>query len=167
MTKIQHMLTSLVAVIPGALLLYLLVMALLTQSENLSTMAYIVMGVTLLSMVVTLLIPAGILVGGRRKPASSAAAAKSSKAVIKQEDSSGDIEALDDDVEVYDEPIDGSEDGDLVIGTNEFDLGESDDNMPEIIDDDLDTEPVEEFEGFDIDEEEEVEEEPKPKKKKR
>ena len=60
------MLTSLVAAIPAAYLCFELVKALLSHSENLSTMSYIVMGLTLIATGTAVLIPVGIFFGGRK-----------------------------------------------------------------------------------------------------
>ena len=164
------MLTSLVAVIPGAFLIYLLVLAMLF-SENLPMMAYVVMGGTLLASVVTVLIPAGVLLGGNRKPAP----AKSPKQPATL-NTSGDIEALDEGLEVLDEPIESSGEDGLVIGTSEFDLGVSDEeNEVQTMADESEIETekvdeVEEFEAFELDEDAvedfDLDEEPKAKKKK-
>jgi hypothetical protein len=166
------MLTSLVAVIPGAVLAYLLVIGMLF-SESLPMMAYVMMGGTLLAATITVLLPAGILVGGGRrsaekKPSKSAKSAKAAAAV----DTGSEIDALDDEVEVVSESIEGSDDSSVEMGTSEFDLGDSFDTNDSVIDEDeVETEHVEEFEGFDIDEDEveeiDFDDEPKPKKKKK
>jgi hypothetical protein len=156
-TKIQRMLTSLVVAIPAAFLAFLLVMAMLSHSENLSTMAYIVMGGTLVGMLVTLAIPVGILVGGNRKPASA-------RLVAARQDSGGDIETLDDDVEVSEGSSGSFDEQDVPGDSSDFDLGNSSEEI--LIDDsedNIDTEPVDDFDNFDLDEEIEK----KSKKKKR
>ncbi len=157
-TKLQLSLTSLIAVIPATFLIYLLVMALLMYSESLSTIAYAVMGGTLLSTVATVLIPAFVWFGDRRKPA-----AAPSKPSVKKE-AVGDIEVESDDIEVS-EASSGSFDAqDVLDESAEFDIGDSDQDMLSGDSErDFDTEPVEDFEDFDIDEDES----PKPKKKKR
>ena len=152
MTKLQRMLTSLVAAIPAAYLIYVLVMAMLSYSESLSTTAYIVMGLTLLAAATALLIPFGVMFGGSRKPAAPKAAANKS--------TGDDIEEVDDDVEVSDEPSETIEtlDGDEPVeAASDFDLADS---SEEIVAQDSD----DAFEDFDL-EEEEVK--PKSKKKKK
>ena len=146
------MLTSLVAAIPAAYLIYVLVMAMLSYSESLSTTAYIVMGLTLLAAATALLIPFGVMFGGSRKPAAPKAAANKS--------TGDDIEEVDDDVEVSDEPSETIEtlDGDEPVeAASDFDLADS---SEEIVAQDSD----DAFEDFDL-EEEEVK--PKSKKKKK
>ncbi len=154
MTKLQRMLTSLVAAIPAAYLIYVLVMAMLSYSESLSTIAYVVMGLTLLAAATALLIPFGVMFGGSRKPAAPKADANKS--------TGDDIESVDDDVEVSDEPsetIEALDDDDAVEAGSDFDLADS---SEEIVAQDSD----DAFEDFDIDEEEE-EVKPKSKKKKK
>ena len=154
------MLTSLVAAIPAAYLIYVLVMAMLSYSESLSTIAYVVMGLTLLAAATALLIPFGVMFGGSRKPAAPKADAKKS--------TGDDIEEVDDDVEVSDEPSetiealdddDDDDDDDAVEAASDFDLADS---SEEIVAQDSD----DAFEDFDLDEEEE-EVKPKSKKKKK
>lgn len=148
------MLTSLVAAIPAAYLIYVLVMAMLSYSESLSTIAYVVMGLTLLAAATALLIPFGVMFGGSRKPAAPKADANKS--------TGDDIESVDDDVEVSDEPsetIEALDDDDAVEAGSDFDLADS---SEEIVAQDSD----DAFEDFDIDEEEE-EVKPKSKKKKK
>ena len=158
-TKFQLVLTSLVAVIPGAFLVMLLVMALLSHSENLTTIAYVVIGGTLLATSIVVLIPAGILVGGRRKTAKS-------KAVAGKKETGGEIEAIDDEVAVIDDADGISGEDDLVMETSDFDLVEDDAGMS--FEDDLETEPVDEVDSFEIDDDDfDIDDEPKPKKKKR
>ena len=154
MTKLQRMLTSLVAAIPAAYLIYVLVMAMLSYSESLSTIAYVVMGLTLLAAATALLIPFGVMFGSSRKPAAPKADANKS--------TGDDIESVDDDVEVSDEPsetIEALDDDDAVEAGSDFDLADS---SEEIVAQDSD----DAFEDFDIDEEEE-EVKPKSKKKKK
>jgi hypothetical protein len=152
-TKLQQMLTSLVAAIPAAYLIYVLVMAMLSYSESLSTIAYVVMGLTLLAAATALLIPFGVMFGGNRKPTPAKGEAKQS--------TGDDIEAVDDDAEVSDEPSETIEalDDDDTEGASEFEL---DDSSEEIVAQDSD----DAFEDFDLDEEEE-EVKPKAKKKKK
>ena len=150
-TKLQRMLTSLVAAIPAGYLSYLLVAAMLSDSENLSTMAYVVMGGTLLSTVATLLIPVGILVLGNRKPPATMIAAK--------QGTGDEIESLDDDVEVSDGLSGSFDEQDVLAESSDFDLGDSNQDMlVHDSEDDVDTEPVEDFD---------LDEEVKPKKKRR
>ncbi len=154
MTKLQQMLTSLVAAIPAAYLIYVLVMAMLSYSESLSTIAYVVMGLTLLAAATALLIPFVVMFGGSRKPAAPKADA--------QKSTGDDIESVDDDVEVSDEPsetIEALDDDDAVEAGSDFDLADS---SEEIVAEDSD----DAFEDFDLDEEEE-EVKPKSKKKKK
>lgn len=162
-TKIQHMLTSLVAVVPAVLLAYLLVMAMLLHSENLSTIAYVVMGLTLLSTIGIAVIPVAILVGGKRQPA------RSSKSSVNA------ISTVNDDVglssavsAVVEADVDQSDIGDFELdesGQSLIELENSAQSLVDLEDEaDFDTEPVEDFEDFAFEEEEE---EPKPKKKKR
>lgn len=157
MTKLQTILTSLIAAIPAAALAACLVMAMLTSSENLTTVSYIFMGLTMLAAIVTALIPVAIIVGGRRKPelATVAVADSTSAAVIDAEDgedSEGEISAA----------SSGSFDAqDVLEESSEFDLGNSDQDMlGGQSEAEIDTEAVDDF---DLEEEEA----PKPKKKKR
>ncbi len=156
MTKLQQLLTSLVAAIPAAYLIYVLVMAMLSYSESLSTIAYVVMGLTLLAAATALLIPFIVMFGGSRKPAAPKADA--------QKSTGDDIESVDDDVEVSDEPSETIEalddDDDAVEAGSDFDLADS---SEEIVAEDSD----DAFEDFDLDEEEEEEVKPKSKKKKK
>ena len=148
------MLTSLVAAIPAAYLGYVLVMAMLSYSESLSTNSYIVMGLTLLAAATAVLIPFGVMFGGSRKPA---------PAKVDEKKSTGDdIEAIDDDAEVSDEPsetIAALDDDDAVEEASDFDLADSSEEIVAQESDDA-------FEDFDLDEEEE-EVKPKSKKKKK
>lgn len=163
-TKLQTALTSLIAVIPALLLSYFLVTAMLFNSESLTTMAYLVLGGTLIASLVTMAIPGVILYQGRQKPQTAkVAVAQSSK-------NSEDIEAIDDDVEVSDSShgSSGSFDAHDVLqeSSAEMDIGDSDQDMLESVsEEDIETEPLEDFDEFDLEEEEE--EKPKPKKKKR
>ena len=203
-TKIQLTLTSLIAVIPGAFLIYVLVMAMLESSDKMSTIAYVVLGTALLSMVITVLMPVGIFMGGTKRATAKKGAAKKAK----KEESVSEIEALEDDIELADDvdaasladaasfadeslieddsihtgelalsgemPLSTGDDS-LHIGTEEFDLGNSYDDLDATdAESGIDTEPVEDFESFEFDDEDddgnvmdEIEEEPKPKKKKR
>ena len=146
------MLTSLVAAIPAAYLAYVLVMAMLSYSESLSTIAYVVMGLTLLSAVTAVIIPFAVMFGGSRQPAAPKA--------DKKKPTGDDIEAVDEAVEVSDEPsetIEALDDDELVEDGSDFELADS---SEEIIAQDSD----DAFEDFDLDEEEE---EVKPKSKKK
>ena len=153
MTKLQRMLTSLVAAIPAAYLVYVLVMAMLSYSESLSTISYVVMGLTLLAAATALLIPFGVMFGGSRKPAPPKADAKQS--------TGDDIEAVDDDVEVSDEPSEtiSALDDEVVEEASDFELADSSDDI-------VSQESDDSFEDFDLEEEEE-EVKPKSKKKKK
>ena len=149
------MLTSLVAAIPAAYLIYVLVMAMLSYSESLSTIAYVVMGLTLLAAATALLIPFGVMFGGSRKPAAPKADANKS--------TGDDIESVDDDVEVSDDPsetIEAVDDDEAVEATSDFDLADSSEDIIAQDSDDA-------FEDFDLDDEEEEEVKPKSKKKKK
>ena len=149
------MLTSLVAAIPAAYLSYVLVMAMLSYSESLSTIAYVVMGLTLLAAATALLIPFGVMFGGSRKPAAPKADANKS--------TGDDIESVDDDVEVSDDPsetIEAVDDDEAVEATSDFDLADSSEDIIAQDSDDA-------FEDFDLDDEEEEEVKPKSKKKKK
>ena len=143
------MLTSLVAAIPAAYLGYVLVMAMLSYSESLSTISYVVMGLTLLTAVAAVLIPFGVMFGGSRKPAPPKADAKKS--------TGDDIEAVDDEIEVSDEPSETLDGDELVEDASDFELADS---SEEIVAQDSD----DAFEDFDLDE---AEEEVKPKSKKK
>lgn len=154
MTKLQQMLTSLVAAIPAAFLAYLLVMAMISHSENLNAIAYVVLGLTLLLTIVAALIPVGVMVGGKAKKVVEKPAAKS--------ESGDDVETLDEDVEVA-EGSSASIDVDGDLGdSEEFEMSDSDMSLGSDSSDSLSSEALDEFE---LDDEEE--EEPKPKKKKR
>ena len=148
------MLTSLVAAIPAVYLGFELVKAMLFNSENLSTMAYIVMGLTLISTGVAVLIPVGILFGSR-KPTLEKPSAKSR--------TGGDIEALDDDVEVTEGSSASFDEQDVLAESSDFDLGDSNQDM--LVHDSEADVTTENFEDFDLEEEEEIK--PKSKKKKR
>lgn len=148
------MLTSLVAAIPAAFLAYLLVMAMISHSENLNAIAYVVLGLTLLLTIVAALIPVGVMVGGKAKKVVEKPAAKS--------ESGDDVETLDEDVEVA-EGSSASIDVDGDLGdSEEFEMSDSDMSLGSDSSDSLSSEALDEFE---LDDEEE--EEPKPKKKKR
>lgn len=168
MSKLQLALTSLVAVIPGAFLVYLLVMAMLF-SEALPMMAYIVMGVTLLAATATVLIPAGIFVGGNRKPR----AAKTKK------DKKGKAEEAapaSEEVGIV-EDLSAAEDDDLALESSEFVVEDADEVEDEglLEEGDIETEKVDEFDSFEIEEDDltgendfdeiDFDDEPKPKKK--
>jgi hypothetical protein len=165
-TKLQLSLTSLVAVIPAAYLVFLLVAVLLTDSQNLTTIAFVVLGVTLAAATATVLIPAAVWIGGRRQPKlQTAKVAPESVA-----EGSEDIEAIDDDIEALDDESGEVEDAsdsyiaEEALGDSaEFDLGDSNEILVDDSEADMDTEPVDDFEDFDLEEEEE----PKPKKKKK
>ena len=149
------MLTSLVAAIPAAYLIYVLVMAMLSYSESLSTIAYVVMGLTLLAAATALLIPFGVMFGGSRKPAAPKADANKS--------TGDDIESVDDDVEVSDDPsetIEAVDDDEAVEATSDFDLADSSEDIIAQDSDDA-------FEDFDLYDEEEEEVKPKSNKKKK
>ena len=164
-TKLQRMLMSFVAVIPAAFLIYLLVMAMLSYSESLSTMAYLTMGGTLLAMLATVVIPVGIMVGGKAKGAPVAGSA-----TMATHESGEDIEALDDENVEVGGASSGSFDAHDVLEERsaEFDIGDSDQDMTGSDSEaEIETEPVEDMDDFDIEEIEEEEEAPKPKKKKR
>jgi uncharacterized membrane protein YuzA (DUF378 family) len=153
-TKLQQMLTSLVAAIPAAYLGYELVMAMISYSENLSTIAYIVMGLTLLCAAAAVLIPIAVMVGGNRKPVPE-------KIPVKKQESGEDIEALDDEVEVSEESSGSHEE---IAESSDFDLSDSsDETLAHGSDDNLSTDDIEEF---DLDDEDE-DVKPKSKKKKR
>ena len=175
MSKFQLMLTSLIAVVPGAFLIYLLVMAMLF-TEGLPTMAYAAMGGTLLASAITVLIPAGVLVsGGRKSPRVKPAKDKKDKKAAKKgkdQDTGGDIEAVASDAAVIDAAeveeaveapsesfgdanLDSMGEPSLEIGESEFDLGSTFDSIHEVPDDaDVDTEPVEDFDSLQLDDEE-------------
>ncbi len=165
MTKLQLSLTSLVAVLPAGFLIFLLVNVLLSHSQNLSTIAFVILGLTLLSALATLLIPAAVWVGGRKKPALVTAK------VPKEKSKGKDSESIDEEVEALDEESDleesssGSYSVDEALGeASDFDLEEADElTMEDDLEAGIETEPVEDFDDFDLEEEEE----PKPKKKKR
>lgn len=150
------MLTSLVAAIPAAYLVFELVRAMLSHSENLSVMAYVTMGLTLLAALTAVLIPVGVMVGGNRKTTPAKVAAKSSV--------SEDIETVDDDVEVAEGSSDSIYDEDSISsGSSEIDLVDSSDDL--MIDGSEEALETDAFDDFDLEEEED--EAPKSKKKKR
>lgn len=187
MSKFQLMLTSLIAVVPGAVLIYVLVMAMLF-TEGLPTMAYAVMGGTLLAATATVLIPAGVMVGGKKSATAKVDKKKNNKnepeasmdSVEEELAVTGD--AVVEDVENYDSMSDDN----LEVGASQFELDNTFDSMAEV-EVDADTEPVEDFElteagsddfevgEIDVGEEDDMqfnfdeieEEEPKPKKKKK
>jgi hypothetical protein len=166
-TKLQRMLTSFVAVIPAAFLVYLLVMAMLSYSENLSTMSYVVMAGTLLSALATVLIPVLIMMGGKTKPTPAKVVAKRDK-----HDSGEIVEAVDgSDAEVISGSSGSFDAHDVLEESSEIDIGNSDQDMlGGESEAEIETEPVEDLDDFDLEEMEDVEEEeeaPKSKKKKR
>jgi hypothetical protein len=175
-TKFQLVLTSLVAVIPGAFLIFLLVTAMLQFSDKMSVIAYVIVGSTLLSMVITVLMPLGIMFGGGRKAvASKTAAAKKSShdtgTLDEDIDLGGEsVESIDVDESFDDSDMDsmeGASEDDLHIATSEFDLGESFDAMDAVDDESMiATDPVEDYDSIEIDADD-FEEEPKPPKKKK
>lgn len=172
MSKLQLSLTSLIAVLPAGFLFILLVNVMLTNSQNLSTTAFLVLGVTLAAAGATVLIPAAIWVGGRGKP--KLATANVSKESLSDE--SEDIESIDDDIEAVESSDDvsamtsGSYDVGDALGDSDVNLDDSGEIMAggsDIggdLEADIETEPVEDFEDFDLGEDEE---ETKPKKKKK
>ena len=152
MTKLQQMLTSLVAAIPAAYLGYVLVMAMVSYSENLSTVAYIVMGLTLLSSVAAALIPVAVMIGSKSKPAPD-------KIPPSKKETGSDLESVDDDAEVIGESDDSIDVSEEMAESSEFDLGDSSsDLLADGSDDSLDTSDIEMFDDED-------EDEPKPKSK--
>lgn len=175
MTKFQLMLTSLVAVIPGAFLCIVLAMA--VMSYTMPAMAYAIVGVTLIVAAVVVLMPLGIVISGGRSAAAAKPAAKKAAA------SKDEVVAVDDEVEVEELSADSVEasEGDLELPSSEFDLGTEDDEEVHLqTEDGIETEPVEEFsddfeletvgEGldeFDLDFDEDEDDEPKSKKKKK
>lgn len=177
MTKFQLMLTSLVAVLPAALLCVVLGLAVL--NHTLPVMAYVVVGITLAVGAVTVLMPLGIVVGGGGRRA--AAAKPAAKKQVSEE-----VAVIDDEVEVEDagplSAVAASED-DVEAAPAEFDLG-SDAELEEeghlVTEAEVETEPLEDFDHFEMESEgddladielnfddEEEEEEVKPKKKKK
>ncbi len=163
MTKTQRILTSLIAAVPAAYLGLLLVMAMLTNSENLSMIAYVMLGVTMLSAGVTVLMPVGILLGGIRKPAATKVDSKAAAKLKKQAD---DADARDDDIEVSSGSSGSIESLDGGGGSSEFDLNDSSQDF--VTGDSEDAITTENLGDFDIDDDEfEVEEEVKPKSKKK
>lgn len=166
MSKLQLMLTSLVAAVPGALLVYVLLMSLMF-SDGPPMLAYIAMGLTLIAAALICVIPPGVLVlGGKSKAvgASKDVAKAKAKANAKPAQSSGEIELLDDEAALIDQSGDSIS---LEEETPEFVLDDADTEAGELAEETLDTEPVEEFEGFELDEDElDFEDEPPKKKKK-
>ena len=156
MTKLQQMLTSLVAAIPAAYLGYELVMTMLFHSENLSTIAYVVIGITLIAAITAALIPAIILVGGRRK-------VEPKKEPARKKDSGDDLEALDDEVAVMEESSDAID----ISETSDFQLGDSSSELlASGSDDNLSSDAIDDFD-LDDDDEDEVKPKAKSKKKQR
>lgn len=158
MSKTQVALASLVAVIPGAFLFYILVMALLF-SENLPTMAYVVMGGALLASAITVLIPAGVLIGGGRKRAPAKPSKKSQvetasgdiddSAAVMDASSELEAESIDGVLEESDDGLDLGGDDDSIAASSEFELGISDDDISVALPDqaEIDTEAVDEYHG--------------------
>ena len=149
------MLTSLVAAVPATYLAFELVKAMLFHSENLSMMAYIVMGVTLLAAGAAVLVPLGILFSSSRKPVPPKPMAKPG--------AEDDIEALDDEVEVTDGTSGSFDEQDVLADSSDFDLGDSNQDMLSR-DSEIDA-TTENLEDFDLDEDEEEVVKPKSKKK--
>ena len=160
-TKFERMLTSLVAAVPAAMLSFLLIMAMLRFSENLSAVAYVVIGMTLISVTAVALLPVGILLATEAKGPSEAPAAR-----YKESD---DIEAVDADVEMTGLSSDSLADQD-VLDASEFDLGDSgeeifvDESEEVAAEENIDTDALDDFS---FDDEEQDEPPAKPKKKKR
>ena len=162
-TKTQRMLTSLIAAVPAAYLGLLLVMAMLTNSENLSMIAYVMLGITILCAAVIVLMPVGILLGGIRKPAAAKADSKAGAKPKKQADAA---DALDDDIEVTSGSSGSIESLDGGAGSSEFDI--SDSSQEFVTGDSEDAITTENLGDFEMDDDEfEVEEEVKPKSKKK
>ena len=154
-------------------------------SDRMSAVAISIVAITLISMVVTILIPVGVLFGGRRKATQPTGKIdRKADGVVKsvpESNSYDDIDSIDGDIEVaeaQDESFDLDEsavtrdslsnidNSELNIPTSEFQSIDSFDEFEEHdAEIDLDTQSVEEFEGIDLDDD--IEEEPKPKKKKR
>ena len=158
-TKTQRMLTSLIAAVPAAYLGLLLVIAMLTNSENLSMIAYVMLGITILSAGVIVLMPVGILIGGIRKPAAAKAAGKPKK-------QADDADAIDEDIEVSSGSSGSIAELDAAAGSSEFDLDDSAQDFA--TGDSEDAITTENLGDFDMDDDEfEIEEEVKPKPKKK
>jgi len=155
-TKTQYFATSLIAALPAGLLTYTIVMALL--SYPLSTMAYVVLVLTLLCLVLVMGFPVVIKLPGRKKPAAAKTELKSA--------GSEDIESVDGDMEVSEGSsatisASGSFDAqDVLAESSEYDLGNSDLDM-------ANSESLGDDSIVDFDVEDDEEDEPKPKKKKR
>jgi hypothetical protein len=163
-TKLQSALTSLIAVIPALILAFFVVSAMLYNSENLNAMAYIFLVGTLLAALATAVIPGLIMYQGKPKQ-------ELVKVPAPKDASSGsqEIEELDEDVEVSESShgSSGSFDAhDVLAESSEINIGNSDsDLLGGESEAEIETEPVEDLDDFDL---EEVEEEkPKPNKKKR
>lgn len=156
MTKTQYFATSLIAALPAAFLTYAIVMALL--SYPLSTMAYVVLALTLLCVLLVVAFPVVIMLPSRKKPAPAIVESKAAQ--------SEDIESVDGDMEVSEGSsatisASGSFDAhDVLTEASEYDLDNSDLDM-------ADTESLGDDSIVDFDVEDDEEEEPKPKKKKR
>ena len=152
------MLISLVAAIPAAYLGYELVMAMLSYSQNLSTIAYIVIGLTLLSALGAALIPVVVMVGGKPKAAPEVTPGK--------KETGDDIDSIDDKSD--EESVDGLDEvevDDDISGSAEFDLGDSSSDI--LVDDSDDHLNTSQLEVFEDEDEEEEEVKPKAKKKKK
>jgi hypothetical protein len=157
-TKLQHMLTSLVAAIPAAYLAYVLVAAMIFNSENLTAVAYVFLGITLIAALTAALMPIGIMVGGKRKPTPEKAA--DSSKISSDSGSVDEAESVSDEIEVSDDS--GSEME--LVESSEFDIDDSsEETLLHGSDDSLSTDAIEEF---DLDDDEEEVAKPKSKKKK-
>lgn len=137
MTRTQTAATSLVAAIPAGLLAALLVMAFLTNSENLKGMAMVLVGTTLVVAAGIALLPVGIMVfGGKKKPRADVAASQATSVIADDEEmSTGDeIVTADSEVDEGTEEIAETVDfdsGDLseVEDTELEDLADSDEDL--------------------------------------
>jgi hypothetical protein len=135
---------SLVAAIPAGILATLLVMMILSHSENFKTMTWVAVGGSLLFSSVTLLMPFGILVLSGKSAAKAAAPKAADKKPAKADDDEPEVTG--DDALMSDSEVEE---------TVEF-HGESSSEVEAIDDEDLEVTDDEDF--FD-------EEEEKPKKK--
>ena len=153
-TKTQQILISLVAVIPAGFLGYQLVLAMLFSAASMSMVAYIIIGITLLSVLATIGTLVGVVFGGNRKPAPVMTVVSGA--------SKDSIEEMDDDVAIGDGSSASFDAQDVLAESSEFELGDSShDLLDEVSESELDTEAVNDLDDFDL------EDEPKPKKKKR
>lgn len=146
MSKLNLMLLSLVAAVPGGVLAYLMVAAFLTRSGDMTGTFQILAGLTLVVSALVAVVPIGILLFSKKEPKAEEEAEEG------EPDASEDEELADEAVEPgFGDVVDETEipDEDLEAVDDDFDLGDEDSDAAETLEgmDDF----SEEDDGFEID----------------